>query len=147
LLFTNSIPACYDIVMFGRLFLLFTVIPLVELYLLIRIGTWIGALPTVLIVLGTGFVGAWLARLQGFQVWMQIRFEINEGRFPGTPLLDGLLLLAAGLFLVTPGVLTDILGFALIIPVTRVPIRRWMAEKLRRMMDSGTVEIRGFMQP
>ena len=132
--------------MLGKLFLLFTVIPLVELYLLIRIGTWIGALPTVLIVVGTGFVGAWLARMQGFQVWMKIQFEIHEGRFPATPLLDGLLLLAAGLLLITPGVLTDIFGFALIFPVTRIPIREWVARKLRRMTNTGTIEIRGFMQ-
>ena len=125
----------------GKLFLLFTVIPLIELYLLIRIGTWIGALPTVLIVLTTGFVGAWLARLQGFQVWSRIQTEINQGRFPGDPLLDGLLLLAAGLLLITPGVLTDVLGFALIIPASRIPIRRAVARRLRRMIDRGTIII------
>ena len=127
--------------MLGKLFLLFTVIPLIELYLLIRIGTWIGALPTVLIVLTTGFVGAWLARLQGFQVWSRIQLEINQGRFPGDPLLDGLLLLAAGLLLITPGVLTDVLGFALIIPASRIPIRRALARRLRRMIDRGTITI------
>ncbi|TVR03251.1 MAG: FxsA family protein [Spirochaetaceae bacterium] len=127
--------------MLGKLFLLFTVIPLIELYLLIRIGTWIGALPTILIVLTTGFVGAWLAKLQGFQVWARIQIEINEGRFPGDPLLDGLLLLAAGLLLITPGVLTDVLGFALIIPASRIPIRRALARWLRRMIDRGTITI------
>ena len=130
----------------GKLFVLFTVTPLVELYLLIRIGAWIGALPTVLLVVVTGFVGAYLAKLQGFQVWMRIQYEVNAGRFPATSLLDGLLLFAAGLVLITPGVITDVLGFLLIIPATRAPIRDWLARKLRRMMDSGTVEIRGFMQ-
>ncbi|TVR32377.1 MAG: FxsA family protein [Spirochaetaceae bacterium] len=130
----------------GKLFLLFTVTPLVELYLLIRIGTWIGALPTVLLVVVTGFAGAYLAKLQGFQVWMRIQYEVNAGRFPATSLLDGLLLFAAGLVLITPGIITDVLGFLLIIPLTRAPIRDWLARKLRRMMDRGTVEIRGFMQ-
>ncbi len=130
----------------GKLFVLFTVTPLVELYLLIRIGAWIGALPTVLLVVVTGFVGAYLAKLQGFQVWMRIQYEVNAGRFPATSLLDGLLLFAAGLVLITPGIITDVLGFLLIIPLTRAPIRDWLARKLRRMMDSGTVEIRGFMQ-
>ncbi len=130
----------------GKLFVLFTVTPLVELYLLIRIGAWIGALPTVLLVVVTGFVGAYLAKLQGFQVWMRIQYEVNAGRFPATSLLDGLLLFAAGLVLITPGIITDVLGFLLIIPATRAPIRDWLARKLRRMMDSGTVEIRGFMQ-
>lgn len=127
--------------MFGKLFLLFTVVPLIELYLLIRIGTWIGALPTVLIVVVTGFVGAWLARLQGFQVWSRIHLEVQQGRFPADPLLDGVLILAAGLLLITPGVLTDILGFALVIPVTRIPIRRRVAIWLRRMIDRGTITI------
>ena len=130
----------------GKLFLLFTVTPLVELYILIRIGAWIGALPTVLLVVVTGFAGAYLAKLQGFQVWMRIQYEVNAGRFPATSLLDGLLLFAAGLVLITPGIITDVLGFLLIIPATRAPIRDWLARKLRRMMDSGTVEIRGFMQ-
>ena len=130
----------------GKLFLLFTVTPLVELYILIRIGAWIGALPTVLLVVVTGFAGAYLAKLQGFQVWMRIQYEVNAGRFPATSLLDGLLLFAAGLVLITPGVITDVLGFLLIIPATRAPIRDWLARKLRRMMDRGTVEIRGFMQ-
>lgn len=130
----------------GKLLLLFTVTPLVELYLLIRIGGWIGALPTVLLVLVTGFVGAYLARMQGFQVWMRIQREIGAGRFPATPLLDALLLFAAGLLLITPGIMTDVLGFLLIFPATRVPIRNWVARKLHRMMDSGTIEIRGFME-
>ena len=129
----------------GKLLLLFTVTPLVELYLLIRIGGWIGALPTVLLVLVTGFAGAYLARMQGFQVWMRIQREIAAGRFPATPLLDALLLFSAGLLLITPGVMTDVLGFLLIFPATRAPIRNWVARKLHRMMDSGTIEIRGFM--
>lgn len=129
----------------AKLVLLFTVIPLVELYLLIRIGAWIGALPTVLLVLATGFVGAFLAKMQGFHVWMRIQQEVNAGRFPAVSLLDGLLLFAAGLLLITPGVLTDIVGFLLIIPATRIPIREWVAAKLRRMINTGTIQIRGFM--
>ena len=81
--------------MFGRLLLLFTLIPLAELYLLIKIGTLIGVLPTILIVLGTGVLGAYLARQQGFQVWHRIQTEMQMGRFPAEEMLDGLSLRGA----------------------------------------------------
>jgi len=132
-------------VMLGKLILLFTVGPLVELFLLIQIGTRIGALPTILIVLLTGVVGAFLAKLQGLHVWMEIQREMAQGRFPGDQLIDALLVLAAGLTLVTPGIITDILGFLILIPVTRLPVRNLLKAKLRRMMDSGQVHISGFM--
>jgi UPF0716 protein FxsA len=132
--------------MFGKLFLLFTVVPLVELYLLIQIGTRIGALPTVAIVIGTGLAGAYLARQQGFAVWMRIQREMAGGRFPAQNLLDGLLLLVAGVVLITPGILTDILGFLLIFPVTRAPIRDRLAARFRRMMDDGTVIVHDYRE-
>lgn len=132
--------------MFGRLLALFTVVPLVELYILIKIGQLIGALPTVLIVVGTGIAGASLARQQGAKVWWEIQREMEIGRFPADRMIDGLLLLIAGAVLITPGVLTDLLGFAILIPVTRAPIRRWVQERLRRMMDRGDVHFTGFIR-
>ena len=123
--------------MFGRLLLLFTLVPLVELYLLIKIGGLIGALPTVLIVIGTGALGAFLARQQGFQVWRRIQTEMQMGHFPAEDMLDGLLIFAAGVVLITPGVLTDLTGLLILVPFTRRFIREWIREKLQRMMESG----------
>lgn len=132
--------------MFARLLGLFTVVPLVELYILIKIGRLLGALPTVLIVVGTGIVGASLARQQGARVWWEIQREMEVGRFPADRMVDGLLLLVAGAVLITPGVLTDLLGFAILIPVTRAPIRHWLQKRLRHMMNRGDVHFTGFIR-
>ena len=132
--------------MFARLLGLFTIVPVVELYILIRIGGLIGALPTVLIVIGTGIAGATLARQQGAKVWWQIQQEMQVGRFPADRLIDGLLLLVSGAVLITPGILTDLLGFAILVPVTRAPIRRWVQNKLRGMMERGDVHFTGFIR-
>ena len=132
--------------MFGRLFLLFTLVPLVELFLLIKLGTVIGAWPTVMIVIGTGVVGAYLARQQGFRVWMRIQREMQMGHFPADELLDGLLVFGAGVLLITPGVLTDLLGIFTLIPVTREIVRTWIKRRFQRMMDSGQITFGGFMR-
>ena len=132
--------------MFGRLLLLFTLVPLVELYLLIKIGGLIGALPTVLIVIGTGVLGAFLARQQGFQVWRRIQTEMQMGRFPAEDMLDGLLIFAAGVVLITPGVLTDLAGILILAPFTRRFIRGWIRKKLQRMMENGNITFGGFMR-
>ena len=131
--------------MFLKLFLLFTVGPIIELYLLIRLGAWIGALPTIAIVLITGALGAYLARLEGFRVWFKIQEEASFGRFPGPELIDGLLILCAGVVLVTPGLITDVLGFLCLIPITRIPIRNWAARRLKRMVEDGNIHVTGFM--
>lgn len=110
------------------LFLLFTVGPVVELYLLIKVGGLIGALPTVAIVLVTGAVGASLARWQGLAALQEIRSAMDAGRVPGAELLQGFLVLAGGLLLVTPGLITDAVGLLLLVP----PVRRLVAAGLTR---------------
>lgn len=132
--------------MFGRLFLLFTVIPLVELYILIKIGQWIGALWTIAIVLVTGALGAYLARMQGSSVWLQVQRKMEAGLFPGDEMIDGLLIVVAGALLITPGILTDLFGFSVLFPITRIPIREWVKRRLSRMMERGDVHISGFMR-
>jgi UPF0716 protein FxsA len=132
--------------MFLRLALLFTAVPIVELYILIKIGQVIGALPTIAIVLITGVVGAALARQQGSRVWYEIQMQMQRGEFPADRLIDGLLLVVAGAVLITPGVLTDILGFSILIPVSRRPIREWVKSKLSGMMDRGTIHYREFLR-
>lgn len=130
--------------MFGRLFLLFTLVPLVELVLLIRIGEWIGALPTVGLVLVTGVVGASLARREGVRTWGRVRGELSAGRVPGVELLHALMVVVAGAFLVTPGVLTDLAGLGLLVR----PIRNAVIGRLRRSLEArveeGSVHIFGF---
>ena len=84
------------------------------------------------IVLGTGFLGAYLARLEGLNTLLRVREAALEGRSPTDDLLDGALIVAAGLVLITPGFLTDLTGFLLLFPLTRYPIREWLKSRLRR---------------
>ena len=108
-----------------RLFLLFTLVPLVELYVLIRLGGLIGIAPTLAIVLGTGAAGAWLARREGFRSWQAVQSELAAGRLPANELLHALLVLIAGVLLVTPGVFTDAAGLLMLMrPVRATMIRR-----------------------
>lgn len=132
--------------MFLRLAVLFTAIPIIELYILIKIGQVIGALPTIAIVLLTGIVGAGLARQQGARVWFEIEMQMQRGVFPADRLIDGLLLVVAGAVLITPGVLTDVFGFAILIPLSRAPIRDWVKARLSRMMDRGTIHYSEFLR-
>jgi UPF0716 protein FxsA len=115
--------------MFLRLLLLFTVVPLIELFLLVKLGTVIGIGATVLIVISTGVLGAWLARRQGLGVLRRLSEDINEGRMPASTLIDGLLILVAGAVLLTPGLITDALGFFLLVPQGRAVVRRIVAAR------------------
>ncbi len=121
--------------MFARLIILFTVVPLVELALLIKLGNIIGLWPTIFIVIGTGVLGATLARSQGTQVISAIRAEVAEGRPPTESLINGLLVLVGGVVLLTPGLLTDLLGFSLLIPSTRNWFKKRLQSRLRRYAD------------
>jgi UPF0716 protein FxsA len=121
--------------MFGYLFLLFTIVPLVELALLIWIGGETEWWVPVLMVLGSGFAGALLARWQGWRALVRIREEIAAGRLPTEALVDGVMILVAGLFLITPGVLTDLLGIGLLIPPVRRVIQRSVVAWLRRNVE------------
>lgn len=105
--------------MFARLFLLFTIVPAVELYLLMQIGQLLGPLNTVLLIIITGAVGAALARREGFGVLQQIMADTQKGLPPADRLIEGVLVVVGGILLVTPGVLTDLSGFSLILPPTR----------------------------
>jgi UPF0716 protein FxsA len=118
--------------MFLRLLLLFTVVPLVELFLLVKLGTVIGIGPTVLIVICTGVLGAWLARWQGLGVLRRVSDDLAQGRLPADALIDGLLILIAGAVLLTPGLITDALGFLLLVPQGRAIVRRTVAARLER---------------
>ena len=113
-----------------KLFLAFTIIPIIEIYLLIEIGSMFGALTAVTLVILTGFLGAFLARIQGLQTLYRIQESLREGRMPSGELLDALLIVIAGLVLLTPGFLTDSAGFLLLIPATRNSIKYWLRRQI-----------------
>ncbi|MEA3278324.1 MAG: FxsA family protein [Pseudomonadota bacterium] len=100
-------------------FLFFVGIPLLELYLLIQVGAEIGALPTIGLTILTAIIGGFLVRLQGFSVLMRVRDAVDRGEVPALEMLDGALLLAAGLVLLLPGFFTDAVGFLLLVPALR----------------------------
>lgn len=119
--------------MLARLLLLFTVVPAVELYLLILIGQWLGAFETVMIILLTGGLGAFLAKREGLGVLRTLQQEALTGIPPGDRIVEGLMVLVGGVLLITPGVLTDLTGFVLIMPWSR----RWLAPRVKaRLMKS-----------
>ena len=130
--------------MFVRLLLLFTIVPALELILLIQLGRHVGFWPTPALVLGTGIVGAWLARREGLKVFRAVSTEMAEGRMPTDHLLDGLLILLAGAVLLTPGLLTDAAGFVLLMPPGRRVIRTILSKAIsKRIRTDGPVTMDG----
>jgi UPF0716 protein FxsA len=118
--------------MLARLILVFTVIPLLELYLLFKITEWTGsAALTFGLVVATGVIGALLTRHQGFYIWGRIQAELKAGKLPTDVILDGLFVFIAGVLLITPGVLTDCIGFTLLIPPARNLLKRILIARLR----------------
>jgi len=122
-----------------RLALLFVLTPLVELAILVYLGTLIGALYTILIVVATGILGAFMARNQGLATLSRIRGSIERGIIPSNEIFDGALILAGGLLLLTPGIITDIIGFAMLVPQTRRIIGRWLRSLIRRRIQRGEI--------
>jgi UPF0716 protein FxsA len=112
--------------LFLRLLLLLTLVPLTELIILLRIAEYLSWPWTVALIIATGVLGAFLARREGLKALERIRAELDAGRAPTGAVVDGALILAAGLVLITPGVLTDACGFALLVP----PIRGWVRRRL-----------------
>lgn len=119
--------------------LVFVVVPAAELAILIQVGTQIGVLATLGLVVLTAVIGAHLARLQGLDVMRRFQRSMAEGRVPADALMDGAFLLAAGAFLMTPGFVTDAFGFICLIPPARAGLKRWLARRLK-----GRIEIRTY---
>jgi|TARA_B100002003_G_scaffold238399_1_gene256584 UPF0716 protein FxsA len=114
-----------------KLFLAFTLIPLVEIYLLIKLGQNFGAITSILLVIFTGILGAYLAKMEGLRTLFRLQETLREGGMPGEELLDALLIALAGLVLITPGFITDAVGFLLLVPFTRMLVKNWLKERLR----------------
>ena len=102
-----------------RLFLIFTILPALELFLLFRVSDYLGSVETVLLIIVTGILGSHMARQEGGSVLKKLITEVQSGRSPAKEITEGVMILAGGLLLVTPGVVTDFIGFSLIIPITR----------------------------
>lgn len=130
--------------MFAKLLLLFTVIPAVELALLLWVGSLMGVLPTLALILVTALLGSVLARRQGLTAWRRLQTDLAEGRMPQDALLDGMSVLIAATLLVSPGVLSDALGIILMIPACRGPIKGYLRKKFRRSMESGATSFISF---
>lgn len=129
--------------MFRRLVLVFIAVPIVELAVLIQLGRVIGLWPTVGIIAITGILGAMLASREGLRAWQALQVELAQGRVPGRPILDGLSIFAGGALLLTPGLITDVLGFTLLARPTRRWIQNRIVDRLGgRLVSQGQVFIR-----
>ena len=121
--------------MFRLLLLIFLIVPIIEIYVLIEVGSYVGALTTVALVVLTALVGATLMRAQGFATLQRVQAEVNAGEVPALTMMEGLLILIAGALLLTPGFVTDAIGFSLLVP----PWRRAMVRSF-----AGNVITAGF---
>lgn len=125
----------------GRLFLLFTLVPLVELYLLITIGGSVGVAPTIALIALTGILGAWLAKREGRRALASYQAALTEGRLPEDGIVSGLLILIGGVLLIAPGVLTDVVGLALMIPPIRRGVAKLVTRRVAARIESGDVQV------
>lgn len=126
---------------FGKLLLIFTIIPFVELSLLLEIAARTSTMTALGIILATGVVGAYFAKDQGRRVIYNIQSELNRGVMPGNELLHGLCVLIGGVLLLTPGILTDLFGFSLLFPATRTGYINLMKDYIGRNFRMGGVHV------
>ena len=125
----------------GRILILFIAVPIVELFLLIEIGQRVGTLATVGLIIGTGVVGASLARQQGISTLARLRNDLDAGQLPAEPIFDGVLILLAAVVLITPGVLTDLVGFLCLVPAYRRFLKRFLKRRFERAVQTATVSV------
>ncbi len=127
--------------MLGRLILLFLLTPAIELGLLIQVDRLIGFWPTIGLIVVTGLIGSYLARREGTSTWQRLNRKLAQGGLPGNELIDGVIILISGALLITPGVLTDVIGFIGLVPLTRRPIRNLLMKRFKRKMADGTMHV------
>lgn len=117
--------------MFGLLMIAFVVVPILELVVIIEVGSAIGVWETLFLLVAVSVLGAWLTRHEGFAVLRRMRAQLESGRLPGNEIIDGALVLGGGLLLLTPGFITDALGLCALFPPTRAPMRALVRRRLR----------------
>ncbi|MCF6092949.1 membrane protein FxsA [Microaerobacter geothermalis] len=123
------------------LLLVLIVIPIMEIWGLVTVGGWIGPFWTILLVILTGVLGAYLAKKEGTQALKRAKEQLAYGLPPGEAILDGICIFAGGLVLLTPGFFTDAMGFLLLWPRTRKYAKNWMKEWIRKWLDKGSFTI------
>ncbi|HEY1273797.1 MAG TPA: FxsA family protein [Thermoleophilaceae bacterium] len=121
----------------AALVVLFIVVPIVELYVILKVGDAIGAVPTILLLALDSVLGSILLRAQGRAVWRRFNETLAAGRMPHREVLDGVLVIFGGAFLITPGFISDIVGLLLLIPPTRAIVRRVAVRRLGRRVTIG----------
>ncbi len=126
---------------FGRLFLLFVLVPMVDLALLFSVGGRIGLAPTVGIVIATALLGSWLARREGAAAWSKVQRKMATGGIPGPELIDGLVILVSGTLLLTPGFLTDIVGLLGLFPPSRAIVRKVLKARFESAVLTGKARV------
>ena len=127
--------------LFGRLLLLFALVPVAELVLLVWIGERVGLGPTLLLIVVTALAGSWLAHREGLAVFRALQGKLRSGQVPGRELVDGALVLGSGLLLLTPGVLTDVAGFLGLFPPSRAVLRGLLQRRFQAWVQSGAVRV------
>ncbi len=126
---------------FATLLFLFIALPIAELALLLKVEDYIHLGGTLALVVGTGILGATLARWQGLLQLQRIQAELKQGRMPAPQLLDGLLILIAGVLLLTPGLITDSIGFTLLLPPGRAAVKAWLRRVIEAKLRNGVVDV------
>ncbi|MCK0471343.1 FxsA family protein [Halalkalibacter sp. APA_J-10(15)] len=123
--------------MFRFLILLLIVVPAFEVGLLILSGYALGIWPTIILIIATGVLGAWLAKREGLQALKVAQLQMQQGQLPNNVMLDGLCILIGGVVLLTPGFLTDAFGFFLLIPKTRGYVKAFLTRIIQKMIRNG----------
>ncbi|MES3630339.1 MAG: FxsA family protein [Longimonas sp.] len=127
--------------MIARIVLLFLLLPAVEFMLFIQVERLISLWPTVALILVTGVVGGYLARREGASTWKKLNARLQTGALPGDEIVEGVIILVAGALLVTPGVLTDVVGFLGLVPPSRRVMRKIIMKRLQKKMEEGSMQV------
>ncbi len=125
--------------MFPKLLALFIILPLLELYVILEVGSVLGALPTVLLVVLTAVTGAFFTRLEGLRTLRRMQQQIMVGQIPAEELVDSVLICVAGVLLLTPGFHTDAFGLWILIPPTRDVFKRWLRSRFDKYLGKRTL--------
>lgn len=126
----------------GALFVIFVLVPLVEIYVLVQVGQIIGAGWTIALLLLDAVLGTWLIKHEGGRAWRALQDALRSGRMPASEIADGALILLGGTLMLAPGFITDVFAILLILPFTRPIFRRLLAAAVGRRLLTGVVDVR-----
>ncbi|KGP90833.1 exlusion protein FxsA [Pontibacillus chungwhensis BH030062] len=127
--------------MFRWLLLFILVVPALEIGVLVWAGNLVGPWWVILLIIATGILGAFLAKRQGMETLNRARDNVQRGMVPQEEIFDGICILIGAVVLFTPGFITDAIGFILLLPITRTPLKRSLQKAVKRMMENGTITI------